>query len=101
MGCGNTYRSDLIVPDSLWAIITPKPDVEGAGLLCPTCIMDRAQDMAGITVGFLSVGAEYPRSLKSFMFKDFEAPPDVGEIKRQFEAFCGPYVDISPMKWSE
>lgn len=41
-GCGITYRYDLIIPDSTWELIKPDGKPEGAGLLCPECIFNRA-----------------------------------------------------------
>jgi len=54
-GCGRTYRSDLLVPDTVWERIRP-PDHKQGGLLCPTCIMDRITD-AGIWHAGFSVSA--------------------------------------------
>lgn len=42
-GCGAIYHADLIIPDEWWEKIKPegREGEEGAGLLCPTCIMER------------------------------------------------------------
>jgi len=40
--CGMEYGTfpDMVIPDELWALITPSQHKEG-GLLCPTCIASR------------------------------------------------------------
>lgn len=45
--CGAAYDTVYWLPDDIWALITPKPDNAGAGLLCPTCADKRAR-RAGI-----------------------------------------------------
>lgn len=43
--CGRKYGGlgwiDAIIPDEVWEIITPVPNIEGAGLLCINCIAKR------------------------------------------------------------
>lgn len=48
-GCGATYRADLLVPDDVWAKISPS-GAQG-GLLCPTCVMHRITDAGIWTAG--------------------------------------------------
>ena len=40
-GCDRKYVGDLIVADDIWEKIKPEGKAEGAGLLCPSCIMER------------------------------------------------------------
>ena len=40
-GCGLRYRGDLLVSDVVWEKIKPEGKPDGAGLLCPSCIMRR------------------------------------------------------------
>lgn len=42
-GCGNKYITDVLIPDELWERIKPIGKPEGAGLLCPQCIVQRLQ----------------------------------------------------------
>jgi hypothetical protein len=51
--CGRHYVTDMLVPDDVWEVIKPEGCDIGGGLLCPTCIMDRASDRLGWTVGFV------------------------------------------------
>lgn len=53
----------MLVPDDVWVKIAPKPN--GGGLLCPTCIMDRASDICGWTVGFAYPERHGPSAGKS------------------------------------
>lgn len=46
-GCGNKYKIDIIVSTDLWQKITPKPEIEDAGLLCPKCIGERLENVCG------------------------------------------------------
>jgi len=39
--CKRLYPDVYSVPDNIWEIITPKPEQEGAGLLCPVCAIER------------------------------------------------------------
>ncbi|MEB2353299.1 MAG: hypothetical protein OZ924_18055 [Burkholderiaceae bacterium] len=43
--CGMWYGDpawvEAVVPDEVWAIITPRPDNPGAGILCINCIARR------------------------------------------------------------
>lgn len=59
-GCGISYHADLLVPDDVWARISPSAISanKGGGLLCPTCIMHRVTDLGLWTVGFA-----YPESM--------------------------------------
>jgi len=41
--CGSRYKVDLLIPDELWEQIKPSGKLEGAGLLCGRCIMDRLE----------------------------------------------------------
>ena len=52
-GCGTRYHDDLIVPDEVWESIKPAGKAEGAGLLCPTCIYQRATEPMATQVGRL------------------------------------------------
>ena len=36
--CGLEYKTDIVVPNSLWDGIKPVGKPKGAGLLCPQCI---------------------------------------------------------------
>lgn len=45
--CGLNYRVDIIVPDDIWRDITPKPETEEGGLLCPKCIGEKIEDISG------------------------------------------------------
>lgn len=51
--CNHPYETDMLVPDDVWEVIKPEGCDIGGGLLCPTCIMDRAADRLGWTVGFV------------------------------------------------
>lgn len=51
--CQRPYVTDMLVPDDAWEAIKPEGCEVGAGLLCPTCIMDRASDRLGWSVGFV------------------------------------------------
>jgi hypothetical protein len=51
--CLRPYETDMLVPDDVWEAIKPDGCDIGAGLLCPTCIMDRASDRLGWSVGFV------------------------------------------------
>lgn len=56
--CGRTFIGDLLVPDDIWAKISPKP-VDGnktGGLLCGGCIVDRivGRDIAAVVFAALS-----------------------------------------------
>lgn len=47
-GCKKKYTVDLIIPDSLWEQIyieNPSKAKDGGGLLCPTCIAKRIEDL--------------------------------------------------------
>lgn len=54
--CQQAYRADLLVPDHVWAQISPMPmdGYKTGGLLCPTCIMHRIVDR-----GIWQVGAAF------------------------------------------
>ncbi len=54
--CQKAYVTDLLVPDDVWDKIKPDNFPDGGGLLCPTCIIDRAADRCGWTVGFAYKG---------------------------------------------
>jgi len=41
--CGNQYETVYWVNDSLWRLISPKPESPGAGLLCIPCADRRAR----------------------------------------------------------
>lgn len=41
--CGSEFSMDLVAPDDLWEKIKPEGKPEGAGLLCPTCIVKRVE----------------------------------------------------------
>lgn len=45
--CGNHYDIDLIIPDDLWAKISPNPikGHKGGGLLCGCCIMNKLESI--------------------------------------------------------
>ena len=44
--CGRQYVVDILVPDGLWEKIKPEGKLEGAGLLCGVCIMDRLEEIS-------------------------------------------------------
>lgn len=44
-GCGKNYRVDVLVPDALWRVITPRPETITGGLLCGTCIVTRIETL--------------------------------------------------------
>lgn len=46
--CGNKYKVDLIIPDALWEIISPKKveGFKGGGLLCGSCIMQKIEEIS-------------------------------------------------------
>ena len=50
--CGKAYRTDLLVSADVWEKIKPEGKPVGGGLLCPTCIMDRASDLGIWTVAY-------------------------------------------------
>lgn len=56
-GCGVCYTADLLVPDDVWEKIKPEGKAQGAGLLCPNCIMSRLAAI-GWSAGHLSQEAE-------------------------------------------
>ena len=41
--CGYLFEVDVNVPDDLWEKIKPKGKLEGAGLLCGSCIMNQIE----------------------------------------------------------
>jgi len=44
-GCGKRYRIDIMIPDDMWKKIKPRLKVEGAGLLCGSCIVNRLEKL--------------------------------------------------------
>lgn len=44
--CGTKYKVDVMVSKDLWRQITPKPETEGSGLLCPKCIGERLEEIS-------------------------------------------------------
>jgi hypothetical protein len=58
--CGRRYGGlgwiDCIVPDEVWRVISPVPEIEGAGLLCICCIAKRcaALGLHDVDVSFTS-----------------------------------------------
>lgn len=44
-GCHRPYYVDLMVPDDLWERIKPEGKPPGGGLLCPSCIGWRIEDL--------------------------------------------------------
>ena len=44
--CGKQYKVDLIVPDKIWNQVRPENKVEGAGLLCGSCIMQKIEEIS-------------------------------------------------------
>jgi hypothetical protein len=44
--CGNKFSVDILVPNELWKLITPKPESLEAGLLCPKCIGERIEKVS-------------------------------------------------------
>jgi hypothetical protein len=55
--CSQYYTADLMVSDEVWECIKPEGKPVGGGLLCPTCMMERAQKMIpGWTFGFAVKG---------------------------------------------
>jgi hypothetical protein len=59
--CGVLYREVYKLPDDIWAAISPKPDVPGAGLLCFPCADDRAR-RRGIELFWIGSIGDYRRS---------------------------------------
>lgn len=41
--CGNNYKIDVTIPNSLWEEIKPKEKSIGSGLLCGICIFKRIE----------------------------------------------------------
>lgn len=57
--CGIDYETDILIPDTLWEEIKPVGKAEGAGLLCPSCIGRKIEEMAGEHKVFHLVKAPY------------------------------------------
>lgn len=56
-GCWNTFKLDLLIPDELWEQIKPEGKLKGAGLLCPTCIVRKIENIynyAAMKADFIS-----------------------------------------------
>ena len=47
-GCQKIYTCDLIIPDDVWEKIKPSGKPAGAGLLCPTCIIEKLQTFQSV-----------------------------------------------------
>ncbi len=43
--CGDKYKIDLLIPDELWEQIKPIGKLEGSGLLCGSCIMNKMEKL--------------------------------------------------------
>lgn len=43
--CGNYFKIDVMVDDSVWEKIKPAGKPEGAGLLCGSCIFKRLEEL--------------------------------------------------------
>lgn len=43
--CQEQYTVDLMLPDELWEKIKPAHSLPGAGLLCPSCIGQRLEEL--------------------------------------------------------
>lgn len=54
--CGRDYSKDLMVSDDLWEKIKPTNKPKGAGLLCPTCTVERAAVLEGWATTFFGGG---------------------------------------------
>ncbi len=52
-GCGKKYKVDIMVPNKIWKLISPKKDIEGAGLLCGSCICQRIENIFGYDAWYL------------------------------------------------
>lgn len=50
--CSRYYRADLLVDDVIWEQIKPEGKAEGAGLLCPTCMLERIVDYRLWSAGY-------------------------------------------------
>jgi hypothetical protein len=51
--CGRRFKMDLMVPGEIWEKITPSATKHG-GLLCPTCIVERVENLFGFSAFFLT-----------------------------------------------
>jgi len=49
--CHRPYRADLLADDEIWEQIKPAHKAPGAGLLCPTCMMERILDLGLCSAG--------------------------------------------------
>ncbi len=45
--CNLPYNIDLVIPDELWKEISPQPikGFKGGGLLCPSCIIKKIEQI--------------------------------------------------------
>jgi len=43
--CGQQYKVDVIVSDTLWEIIKPPDKNQGSGLLCGKCILEKIENL--------------------------------------------------------
>ena len=54
--CGKPYRDfplDVVLPDHQWALLSGRND--GGGIICASCIIERAAKMPGITVAKMTL----------------------------------------------
>lgn len=74
--CGKAYRTDLLVSADVWEKIKPEGKPVGGGLLCPTCIMDRASDLGIWTVAYAAAPEGRQEAVAWISVSD--GPPEVG-----------------------
>ena len=62
--CKKQYKVDILVPDDVWESIKPKSSENEAGLLCPTCIIERIESKYGyFTLQFIHATNHVTRSI--------------------------------------
>jgi len=52
--CGRKFCVDIIVPDETWDKIKPDGSKNGGGLLCPTCIMKKLEELNQFNYWYMS-----------------------------------------------
>lgn len=63
--CGRPYKVDLIVSNQLWEKIKPNNKQKGAGLLCPTCIVEKLEKMHTYSIWELTLMYNHKEVIKS------------------------------------
>jgi len=45
--CGQRFKMDLLIANKIWEQIKPQHKSKGAGLLCPSCIVQKIEKLFG------------------------------------------------------